>query len=231
MNISPIATFALVIAFAALVFAGGASGEFLPLLIGVAAATIFVALAAVFKAGSGMSRAAARIPLEDFTIWSDVGEPMAELKRLTSNDKIAAIRIVDADLGSLTLNAELIHQRLLLLAEKPDFKDLSQLKLDLQTNSLIRELQKILTQLGSGKEHSADDLKLAAQSIEGCASQADRIANKFYDFVRGKQEIIRIYIEPLRRAAENLSRDLRLASVNLRKYVEALQGQPVVSAE
>jgi len=210
-----IAVLPLFLALVALVMAGGAGGYLLLLTVGLAAATVLVALATIFQYTKPPAEVR-QVPVENFSLWADVGEPGAELRRLSSGDLEAAVRIANADLGSLSSNADLLNARISLLLGRPEFVELTQEKFDEQTGRLLQNLRTAVEKLGTGKEPPAEVLDL----IERCASRADRIAKKLYRFQRGKLEVVHIYVEPLRRAAEKLSRDIRFFSTNVSDFMK-----------
>ena len=214
MRFHPIAIIPLLLAAVALIMAGGASGPFWPLTAGLAAATVLVSLATLFQYLK--PRAEVRqVPIENFSLWADVGEPGLELKRLGPDDVEAATRIAVADLGSLSSNADLINDRIALLLGRPEFEELTQEKFNERTEKLVYNLRMVVEKLRKGS------LEVVVNPIEQCASQANRIANKLFKFQRGKPELVHIYIEPLCRAAEKLSRDLRLASQNISNFIKS----------
>lgn len=188
-------------------------GSQMYLVIGVAAAAVLVTIATLFQY-SRSSYEAKQVPLENFSIWADVGEPAAELRRLNFDDIGAAVRIASADLGSLSANAELLGARISMLLGKEGFEDLRQEKLHQSLKNLASNVNTIVEKLRATNKFPVETVT----SFEQCASQSDRIANKLFEFERGKSEVVRIYIEPLRRAAEKLSRDFRLASANLASF-------------
>lgn len=176
-------------------------------------AFICVGIAAYFRQG-GISHEAKQVPIENFSIWADVGEPAAELRRLNFGDVGAAMRIVAADLGSLLVNTELLGARISILLAKEGFSELREEKLGQNLRDLASNVSAIVKKLRTANILPAETVN----SLEQCASQSDRIANKLFEFERGKSEVVRIYVEPLRRAAEKLARDLRLASANLANF-------------
>ena len=213
MRIRPIAAFPFFLALIALILAGCTTGPQMYLVIGVAAATFLVAVAILFQY-TRSSYEAKQVPVENFSIWADVGEPAAELRRLNLDDVGAAVRITAADLGSLSANAELLDARISILLGREGFEELRQEKLHQSLRNLASDVSAIVEKLRTAKIFPAETVNL----LEQCASQSDRIANKLFEFERGKSEVVRIYVEPLRRAAEKLSRDLRLASANLANF-------------
>jgi len=212
----PIAVIPLFLAGVALVIAFKAGGYLLPFTAVLAAAVAFVSIAAILRYTRPPIHVK-QIPVENFSFWADVGEPGAELRHLSPDDLAAAARIAKADLGSLSSNADLLNARTSLLLGRREFVELVQEKFDGQTGRLSQDLHATVKRLGTGKELSAEVLNL----IEQCASQADRIANKLYDFQQGKSELAHTYMEPLRRAAEKLSRDLRLVFTNVSDFVKS----------
>ncbi len=198
----------------ALVIASGTSGYLLPLTAGLAAATVLVVLGIISQYMKPPAEVK-QVPIENFYLWADIGESGAELRRLSPGDVEAATRIASADLGSLSSNADLLNSRISLLLGRDGFEELTQEKFNGQTEKLSEDLRGITKQLKRGFQ--AEILS----SIEQCASQADRIANKLYDFQRGKSEVVHVYVEPLRRAAEKLSSDLRLAFTNISNFVKS----------
>jgi hypothetical protein len=213
MRIHPIVFVPFFIALAGLIIAMSAAGLQIYLTACLAVAIVFVAIAVMFQYSRSSSEAK-QIPLENFSIWADVGEPAAELRRLNFGDTVAAVRMVTADLGSLSANAELLGARISMLLGKEGFEDLRQEKLHKSFKNLASGVNAIVEKLRATNEFPVETVT----SLEQCASQSDRMANKLFEFEHGKSEVVRIYVEPLRRAAEKLSRDFRLASANLANF-------------
>jgi hypothetical protein len=219
MRIPVFATAALIVALAALLVSGQAGGELLPLTIGAAAAAALVALATFYQSKRPPVEIA-NIPVENFSLWTDIGEPAAGLRRLGGGQVESAFRITSADLNSLASNAGLLSERLSLLIGRHGFDELTQSKLHRNAYSLMEDISSIVKKMRAGDGRSTEYVQRLLVNIEGCAAQADRIANKLYDIQRGRPEVIVAYTDPLRRAAEKLSRDLRLANANLGSYVK-----------
>lgn len=219
MRFHPIVIIPLFLAVTALVMTSGASGYLVPLTVGLATATLLVAIAIIFQYMKPFTETK-QVAIENFSLWADIGEPGADLRRFSPEDVEAATRIASADLGSLSSNADLLHARISLLLGREGFEELMQEKFNEQTEKLSENLRGITQQLKKG--FRAEILG----SIEQCASQVDRIANKLYDFQREKSEVVHIYVEPLRRAAEKLSSDLRLASVNISNFMKSAPAGP-----
>jgi len=81
MRIPIFATAALIVAIVALLVSGQAGGDFLPLTIAVATAAVLVTFAAFYQSKKPPVEIA-NIPIENFSLWTDVGEPAAGLRRL-----------------------------------------------------------------------------------------------------------------------------------------------------
>jgi hypothetical protein len=217
MRVHPIAVVPLLLAIIALVLGGFTSGPEMYITIGLAVAAFLVVVATIFQY-TRASYEARQVPIENFSIWADVGEPAAELRRLSLDDVGAAVRIAAADIGSLSANAELLDARVSLLLGREGFEELGQEKLHRSLRNLASDVSAIAEKLRGSKTFPAD----IVNSLEQCASESDRIANKLFEFERGKAEVVRVYVEPLRRAAEKLSRDLRLASANLAGFTSGI---------
>ena len=215
MRIHPLAVLPLLLAFSALVMAGYTSGPAMVLTAGVAAAAVLVGMATLFQY-TKPSPEARQVPVENFSLWADVGEPAAELRRLGLGDMGAAVRIASADLGSLVANSELLRARILMLTGKGGFEGLREEKIHRRAENLTHDVKMAIGKMSAASGFSADVLTL----LEQCAAQADRIANKLFEFERGKSEVVHIYVDPLRRAAEKLSRDLRLGSANISGFMQ-----------
>ena len=187
------------------------------LVIGLAAAAALVTIATLFQY-TRTSTEAKQVPVENFSIWVDVGEPAADLKRLSFDDAGSAVRIATADLDALASNAELLSYRLSLLVEREGFEEIRQEKLHKVTGDVAHGIHSVIEKLRSANTIPPE----AITSLEQYASQSDRIANKLFEFEQGKSEVVHVYVGPLRRAAEKLSRDLRLASANISNFARGL---------
>ena len=215
--IYPIA--ASVFALAAFITAAFSSGYILPIALGVASAACLVSFA-TFTLYQGPAKVK-EIPIENFSLWADIGEPATGLSRCGAGEFLPAMKMACADLGSLALNSKLLNSRVSMLVGKPDFEGIVKEGLNVYTRNLARDLQRVVESLSS-EVTSADRVPGILSLIESCASQTDRIANKFYEFGREKPEAVRVQVEPLRRAAEKLSRDLRLAHTNIADYMKTI---------
>jgi hypothetical protein len=186
-----------------------------PLAFGVALATMCVALAVVYQYSKGPTSREEEIVLEDFSWWADIGEPAASLKTLKPDETWLASQIVSAELKSLSRNAELLGKRLGILIGRSDFKGLD--------SDFAHEAEKVSRSL-TGLAHKTEKDKVVEPDVykylEQYATRLDRVANKLYEFKQAKSDLVHVYVDPLRRAAEKLSRDLRHAAANLFKYTK-----------
>jgi hypothetical protein len=190
-----------------------------PLALGVALATLAVAIAVVYQYSSTLRPQEEEIPLEDFSWWADVGEPAAALRNLKSGDISLAVQIISSDLKNLSRNSDLLGRRLALLIGRRDFEGLSEE--DFSGEAL--KISNSISELARGMVKRGELQRGFYKSLEQYAARFDRMGNRLYEFERGKSEIIQIYIDPLRRAAESLSRDLRKAASNTFKFEKRTQ--------
>ncbi|MEM2875128.1 MAG: hypothetical protein QW567_03820 [Candidatus Hadarchaeales archaeon] len=217
MRINPLAIIPLALAMLALVisaFTVGWSPSLMAITIGLAVATALVAIATLFQY-TRSSAEAKQVPVENFSLWADVGEPAAELRRMGYENVQAAVRIAAADLGSLAANAELLSARIAMLLGKEGFAELSSSGVHREVEKIARGVNLVVEKLRSGNGLSPE----IVAPLEEHASSADRVANKLFEFEKGKSEVVRIYVDPLRRASEKLSRDLRVAFGNINSFI------------
>lgn len=214
MRLYPLAIIPLVLSLGAIILSVITPGPQFYLTVGVAGATFLVSAAILFTYAR-KSTEARQIPLENFSLWADVGEPAAELRRLSAGDAFAAAQIAATDLASLAANAELLQSRTYLLVGRAGFECVTEEKMHRRVESLLNDINRITRTISDSKKLTADIIP----QIEQCAAQAERIAIKFFELEDGKPETVYIYLEPLRRAAEKLSRDLKLAASNISKYL------------
>jgi hypothetical protein len=214
MRLYPLAIIPLVLSLGAIILSVITPGPQFYLTVGVAGATFLVSAAILFTYAR-KSTEAKQIPLENFSLWADVGEPAAELRRLSAGDAFAAAQIAATDLASLAANAELLQSRTYLLVGRAGFECVTEEKMHRRVESLLNDINRITRTISDSKKLTADIIP----QIEQCAAQAERIAVKFFELEDGKPETVYIYLEPLRRAAEKLSRDLKLAASNISKYL------------
>lgn len=164
------------------------------------------------------------MPLEDFTVWMETGEPAAGLRELKPREVGAAAGMVSSSLGLLASNSELLTLRLSTLSGKRGFSELARSGIQLDAQELSGKIRKTIAKLGRGESWSPEELRPVLDELERCAAGYDRLANKLFEIHRERPEVIRSTAEPLRRAAERLSRDLRRACANIGDYAGQLAG-------
>ena len=164
------------------------------------------------------------VPLEDFTVWMEIGEPAAGLRELKPREVGAAAGITSSSLGLLASNSELLTLRLSTLSGRHGFSQLARSGTSLEAQELSGKIRKIVAKLARAENWSPEGLRSALDELERCAASYDRLANKLFDLHRECPEVIRSTAEPLRRAAERLSRDLRRVCANIGDYAKQLAG-------
>jgi len=217
MRISPLGVIPLLFALLALAisaFTVGIPTYLVWAMIGLAFATALVAIATLFQYARS-STDAKQVPVENFSLWADVGEPAAELRRMGYENLQAASRIAAADLDSLAANAELLSARIEMLIGREGFEELSSWGVKSEVKKIARGVNSIVEKLRGGNSFSQETIA----PLEEYASAADRVANRLFEFEKGKSEVVRIYVDPLRRASEKLSRDLRVAFGNISTFI------------
>ena len=228
MRISPIAAASIVFAMIALALAGVAAARStteLPLAIGImgtAALTVVTLLIHHIRTPTKIGQT----PMEDFHLWTKVGEPAAGILGLKPREKRLAASVASADLGLLTTNAELLGGRLSLLAGRHGFDKLTKDQLHKDGQRLAKGLRQTSREVGLVETWSYAKLQGVLVTLEKCASGYDRIGNKLYEFEKERPEIVKTTLEPLRRAAEKLSSGLRTCRTNLESYMKRTMKPP-----
>lgn len=191
-----------------------------PLALGVAIATLGVAFAVVYQYLYAPGTKEEEIRVEDFSWWADLGEPLFRLKEASPNDEPAAAQLIASDLKVIHKNCSLLHDRISLLVGRRGFEDLPATLLVTETQQVAGAMQKLVEECEKSLRLRPDLYK----TLERMASRLDRVGNKLYEFERGKSETIIAYVDPLRRAAEKLSKDLRKAASHLFQYEKRIRG-------
>jgi len=211
MKLQPLA----ILPFAAAVIAVVASAALGSIyVLAVAIPSVLLGIAVIYLYSKPPEATPKGIQLENFSIWADIGEPGAELRRLEPNDMWSAVRVMKADLNTLSANAALLDRRILMLIGRENFDGLA--KYDLQGDA--RKVARKTADLGNKME---TDGKFPAETIptmEQSAALLDRVANKLFEFEHGKPETVHIYVDPLKRAAEKLSKDIRQTTSNITAF-------------
>jgi len=160
------------------------------------------------------------ISIQDFDTWVELGETAAGLRGMKSRDKNAAAQIVTADMNSLAINAELLDRRLSFLYGKHGYDKLTKDKLHNEGKDLAKIVRRYTKKIAKLENWSAENMSTMLEEFEKCASRYDRIANKLHDYEKERPEIVKVNLEPLRRAAEKLSANLRTGRLNLENYLK-----------
>lgn len=189
-----------------------------PLGIGLALATLGVATAVVYQYTTVGPKKREEIILEDFSWWADIGEPGSTLKGLEPPDAYTASQIISSDLAILAKNSDLLSKRLSLLSDRSEFEGLYPRVLSRDVEKVVNVFSEMISTLARVRNVSED----LARKMDEQAALLDRIANKLFEFEKGKSEVVKIYIDPLRRASEKLSSDLRSCAANLLKFLKRL---------
>jgi hypothetical protein len=191
-----------------------------PLAVAVALATLVVAIAVVYLYTYTPKPREEEIPLEDFSWWADIGEPFSGLKVLEPAELAAAAQLVASDLKTLQKNSGLLNQRLSLLVGRREFEEFPGELVTSETQHTTNTLGEFVRRC----EQTGNLEPELYKSLERSASRLDRVANKLFEFERGRSEVVKTYVDPLRRASEKLSKDLRKAASNLYKFEKRRKG-------
>ncbi|MEW6592724.1 MAG: hypothetical protein AB1305_03440 [Candidatus Hadarchaeota archaeon] len=219
MKIQPLAFIPFGIGVAASIF-GVAVGS-LPF-VGAGMAITILGIAIIYLYGKPAPVAPKGIPLEDFSLWADVGEPGAELGRLDPSDNWTAVRIAKADLDAISTNADLLSRRARMILGKEHFGGLVREDIQGDSQRVAQRTSELAKKIETDGKFPPDTI----QTLEKNAAILDRVANKLFAFERGKPEIVHVYTDPLKRAAEKISRDLRQAATNIKKFTEPKKSSP-----
>lgn len=209
-------TLALIVAIIAL---GAALYSEAPAAVGIALATILVATASVYLYISRPRRTLSRTPVEDFSWWADVGEPLASLKKMDPKS-IAVPSVFLSDMRSIARNVELLFQRLRLVVWRSDFSDMP-------SRDVITELDTVRSFLQMMLRKVEREMRLEPnfhESIADLASRMKKIAGTLSGYLQTKPEVLRAYVNPLARAAERIAGDLETASENYREFARIAFG-------
>jgi len=190
---------------------------------GVSMATVVIGIAVIYLYSKPTEVALKGIQLENFSIWADIGDPGAELQRLEPNDLWSAVRVMRADLDTLSTNASLLGKRVSMLLGKENFGGLSRYDIQGDARKVAQRTSSLASRMESDGKFPSETTTILEQS----AALLDRAANKLFEFERGKPETVHIYVDPLKRAAEKLSKDMRQATSNISDFSKsAAKGAP-----
>ena len=162
--------------------------------------------------------------VEDFAVWMEAGEAAAGLRGLKPHEVDAAAAMTSSSIGLLASNSELLTLRLSTLSGRHGFLWLASSGMSAEAQKLSVNIRKIVAGLALKENWSPNRLRSIVDELESCAAGYDRLANKLFDLHREEPEVLRSAVEPLRRAAERSSRDLRRAGTNIAEYAKQLAG-------
>jgi hypothetical protein len=216
MKFQPLAflPFVVGVVAAAIAVSGGQT-----LFLGVAVATMVIGMAVIYLYSKPPEVVPKGIQLENFSIWADIGEPGAELQRLEPNDIWSAVRVMKADLDTLSANAGLLDKRTLMLIGRENFDGLARYDLQGDARKVARKTSDIAKKMENEGKFPPETIPILEQN----ATLLDRAANKLFEFEHGKPETVHIYIDPLKRAAEKLSKDMRQAMSNITRFSQSAE--------
>ena len=201
---------ALIVAVIA-VAAAAISGT--PQMIGIALATLLVAMASVYLYVSSYPRRK-ELPIEDFSWWTDVGEPLSSLRRGAINP-MAIPSAVLSDLRPIRTNVELLFQRLRLIVGRRDFLDMPSGELMTEMDT-VRSFLRVMMQRIERRMEVDPNLH---EMLADLASRMKKIHERLSGYAQTKPDILRTYLDPLVRAAARLAGDFETASANYRAFI------------
>ncbi len=209
---------ALIVATIAVV-AAAISGT--PQTIGIALATLLVAMASVYLYVSAYPRRRhGEPPIEDFSWWTDVGEPLSTLRRGGINP-MAVPSAVLSDLRPIGTNVELLFQRFRLIVGRRDFLDMPSGELMTEMDT-VRSFLRVMIQRIERKMEVDPNLH---EMLADLASRMGKIHERLSSYAQTKPDILRTYLDPLVRAAARLAKDFETASANYQAFVKPVQGE------
>lgn len=188
-----------------------------PWMLFISAASCLVALSVFALYLTSPSRRPLEVPVEDFSLWVDAGEPAKELQKLGPSDLPLATMVLRADLGSIVSNSELLTSRLSIALTRPELQDLAKFKLDSRSREVSDLLKGTLATL-SGKP-SQEALRESVSSLERVANMAETILRDLEGISLAKRGVGEAHLLPLRRALDRMVKDLKELKSNTESYL------------
>lgn len=188
-----------------------------PWMLFISAASCLVALSVFALYLTSPSRRPLEVPVEDFSLWVDAGEPAKELQKLGPSDLPLATMVLRADLGSIVSNSELLTSRLSIALTRPELQDLAKFKLDSRSREVSDLLKGTLATL-SGKP-SQEALRESVSSLERVANAAETILRDLEGISLAKRGVGEAHLLPLRRALDRMVKDLKELKSNTESYL------------
>jgi len=217
MRIHPLPILALLASIGALLLVGLDVGGTAPWMLFISAASCLVALSVFALYLTSPSRRPLEVPIEDFSLWVDAGEPARELQKLGPSDLPLASMVLRADLGSIVSNSDLLASRLSIALGRPELQDLAKFRLDSRSREVSEILKGAVVAL-SGKP-SQEALKDAVNSLERAANLAEAILRDLEGISLAKKGVGEAHLLPLRRALDRMVKDLRDLRSNTESYL------------
>ncbi|MEM2866719.1 MAG: hypothetical protein QXM46_00705 [Candidatus Hadarchaeales archaeon] len=217
MRIHPLPILALLASIGALLLVGLDVGGTTPWMLFISAASCLVALSVFALYLTSPSRRPLEVPVEDFSLWVDAGEPAKELQKLGPSDLPLATMVLRADLGSIVSNSELLTSRLSIALTRPELQDLAKFKLDSRSREVSDLLKGTLATL-SGKP-SQEALRESVSSLERVANMAETILRDLEGISLAKRGVGEAHLLPLRRALDRMVKDLKELKSNTESYL------------
>ncbi len=188
-----------------------------PLQKGISAAAALVVLSVLYLyQPKPAPPIAQRVPVEDFSIWVDIGEPLSKLSQVEPGQLLLAGRLVKEDMKLLCSNLDLLDSRLKMMSGRfGELEGIGELAFEVKRRlellgsdfpsnpSVLRERKKdMLTVL----EYSEMDMKYAHEKLV---------------FLLSSQPIEQTYmLEQLERQVRRMEEGIRQARRNLSAFLE-----------
>jgi hypothetical protein len=217
MRIHPLPILALLSSIAALVLVGLDMGGTAPWMLFISAAVCLVAFSVFVLYLTAPTHRPLEVPVEDFSLWVDAGEPAKELQKLGPSELPLATMVLRADLGSIISNSELLCSRLSIALAKPELLDLAKFELVPRSKELLNVLREAEATL-SGTS-SPETLRELVSSLERAATGAESILRDLEGISLAKRGVGETYLLPLRRATDRMVKDLKDLKSNTESYL------------
>lgn len=217
MRIHPLPILALLCSMGAILMVAFDVGGVTPWMLLLSTASCLVALSVFALYLSSPSHQPLEVPVEDFSLWVDAGEPAKGLQKLGPSELPVALTVLRADLGSILSNCELLTSRLSIALKKPELRDLSKFRLEARS----RELQELLADAEKAllQKSSPQTLQETLSSFERAANAAESLLRDLEGISLAKGGIGETYLLPLRRALDRMVKDLKELRSNTESYL------------
>jgi DNA-binding transcriptional regulator YbjK len=217
MRIHPLPVLALLSSIAALVAGGLEVGGTTPWMLFISAAACLVALSVFVLYLTAPTHRPLEVPVEDFSLWVDAGEPAKDLQKLGPSELPLATMVLRSDLGSIVSNSELLCSRLSIAVTKPELQDLAKFELVPRSRELLSVLRGAEASLSGSS--SPETLRQLVSSLERAAIAAEAILRDLEGISLAKRGVGETYLLPLRRAIDRMVKDLKELKANTESYL------------